>query len=113
MATLGRRTADPGRLVDAVLALGIATLTSDPRAILRSLALPCDAAEKIGVDPHETFAGAIRLMSPEVAPIVQDFLNRPPEKRSLKTMWYEERETPFGVRYVRVSGVRPSGRDSV
>jgi hypothetical protein len=60
MSTLARRTGNPSVLVDAVIALGIAAPGSDPRAILRSLTLPCDAPDKIGVEAHAIVAEAAR-----------------------------------------------------
>ena len=46
-------------------------------------------------------------MTREVADMLTDFVKRPPENRSLKVMRYEERDTPFGVRYVRSENVHP------
>ena len=60
MSTLARRTGNSSFLVDAVIALGIAAPGSDPRAILRSLTLPCDTADKIGVEAHAIVAEAAR-----------------------------------------------------
>ncbi len=101
MASLAVRMKSQDLVAFGLLALGIDGWQTDWRENTLLLCLHFDASKKIGITPEITFGNAAKLLSPNVATALKEFLQREPQDQSLKSMGYKESADSDGFRYER------------
>ncbi len=101
MASMAVRMKSQDLVVLGLLALGVDGWQTDWRENTLLLCLHFDASKKIGITPEITFGNAAKLLSPNVATALEEFLQREPQDQSLKSMGYKESADSDGFRYER------------
>ena len=101
LAEFAVRSGDPGPLDRALLALTLSFEgTRDWRDTLHVLALPWDAAERLGEDPGPRYERAADLMAGKGGEFLRSFARRRPEDRTIGSMGYVAQDGTDGFEYV-------------
>lgn len=108
MASLGVRTASgrPARLGILAIAL-IWSGAADVRTAIPVLGVLFDGIRRAGGDPRQAFREIAELGTPDVAPVLRDFLTRPDLDEIAEEMGFSAGQDRDGFRYRRTWG---SGR---
>jgi hypothetical protein len=99
MASLAVREKNPERVKQGLLGLLIYSRTEDPRDVLLVLTLLHDAVVKLGKNPKEVFGEMSAVVGS--TSLLNDFLTRDEEDKSIDAMGYEESTCDEGFLYKR------------
>ena len=101
-AILAVRELSPAALRHSLLAAGVASAMADDfRDVALNLVLPWRSAHHLGVDAHQEFLSAARVLPASAAESLTAFTRRAPDDQSLKCMGYSEVGEGAAFRYVR------------
>ena len=99
MASLAVRENSVNRVKQGLMALIIYARTEDPRDVLLVLCLLHDASIKTSGNPKQVFNEVNAVFGETV--LLNDFINRSDEDKTIEAMGYEELKTKDGFLYAR------------
>jgi hypothetical protein len=94
------RRKDPDFLTQGLAALALGSERIDPRDVLVAFSLISHSAGKLRVDYRHSFEDARELGGKDIAELVEDWLDRTPDERSIDGMGYKEATGGKLFRYV-------------
>lgn len=99
MAVVAVRQRSERHVLLGIVALALEGFRSQPRATVGLLALLHHSATLIGVAPEGPVEAVARVARPDVERALRSFLDRPPERRSIEALGYEQADGPEGFTY--------------
>jgi len=99
MAVVAVRERSERHVLLGIVGLAIEGFRCEPRASQAILALLCHSAELIEVGAEGPVRSVARLAAPVVEEQLLAFVARPPERRSIGALGFEEWEGPEGFTY--------------